>query len=95
VGTAESRFIVYEQDLELHNPAADFALLEEISRLTGGTNIPPEQLGVFLRDLKQKGLTLDVKKTTVLPLWDNGILLGLFVAALSLEWIARKKRGLV
>lgn len=95
IGTAESRFIVFEQDLELYNPAADLSLLEEISRLTGGTHVPPEQLATFLRDLKQKGLTLDVKKTTVLPLWDNGILLGLFVAALSLEWFARKKRGLV
>ena len=38
------RFLVYDQDLELHNPAADFALLEEIARITGGTAVPPGEL---------------------------------------------------
>ena len=45
IGTGtDVRFIVYDQDLELHNPAADFALLEEIARITGGTVVSPGEL---------------------------------------------------
>lgn len=92
---AEARFVVYDQDLELHNPAADFTLLEEIARITGGSSVPPEELGAHLRHLARQGLNLEVTEVKRISLWDNGIVLVLFVLALSLEWYFRKRRGLV
>ena len=48
IGRDSARFIVYEDDRELENPAADRALLrqasEEIAEATGGESLTPEQL---------------------------------------------------
>ena len=92
---AESRFIVFEQDLELYNPAADPVLLEEISHITGGVSVPPEELAHHLARLARQGLSLEVTQTRRLSLWDNSPLLLLFVLTLTLEWFLRKRSGLV
>ena len=92
---AEVRFLVYDQDLELHNPAADFALLEEIARITGGTTVPPGELAVHLRKLAKLGLNVNVTRIQRILLWDNWPLLAVFVLSLTLEWFFRKRRGLV
>ena len=93
---AEARFIIYEQDLELHNPAADFSLLEEIARITAGKFLPPEDLGKFLREMIDgHKLNLEVKKVTRISLWDNWPLLVLFACVMTAEWFLRKKSGLV
>ncbi|MGQ0634577.1 MAG: glutamine amidotransferase [Planctomycetaceae bacterium] len=92
---AEARFIVYEQDLELYNPAADFVLMEELVRITGGSSVAPEEFRAYLRRLAHQGLNLDVTEIRRVSLWDNWVLLGLFVASLTGEWFLRKKRGLV
>jgi hypothetical protein len=95
LGGAQMRFMVYEQDLELHNPAADLALLEEISKITGGTAVPPEQLGKLLKSLIKSGLNPEVKKVSRTTLWDNAWLMLLFVVLMTIEWFWRKSRGLV
>jgi len=95
LGSARSRFIIYEHDLELHNPAADTAFADELSHTTGGKLIPPEELGSFLRELLKKDLQPDDKKLTTISLWDNWAFLLIFVALLSAEWFLRKIRGLV
>ncbi|MGE5195326.1 MAG: glutamine amidotransferase, partial [Deltaproteobacteria bacterium] len=92
---AEARFIVYDQDLELYNPAADFALLEEIAKITGGTAVPPGELAAHLRKLARLGLNVEVTRIQRILLWDNWPLLALFVLSLTLEWFFRKRRGLV
>jgi hypothetical protein len=93
---AQARFIVYQYDLELNNPAADVGLLEEISRMTLGQHIVPERLPEFLSDLVRKGrLRLEVEKISSMPLWDNAYVIALFAAILTLEWFLRKRRGLV
>lgn len=92
---AEARFVVYEQDLELHNPAADIPFLEELTRITGGAMIPPEELGAHLRRLGQQGLNLEITEVAHVSLWDHWWLLIAFAGVMSLEWYLRKKRGLV
>lgn len=89
------RFLVYDQDLELHNPAADFALLEEIAKITGGTSVPPGELAAHLRNLARAGLNVEVTRVTRILLWDNWPLLAVFVLAMTIEWFLRKRRGLV
>jgi hypothetical protein len=92
---ADVRFIVYDHDLELHNPAADFALLEEIAKITGGTNIPPGDLASHLKKLSSMGLNVSVTRVHRILLWDNWPLLSIFVLVVTLEWFVRKRRGLV
>lgn len=92
---AEARFIVYEHDLELHNPAADFVMMEELTRITGGENVAPEEFGAYLRKLTRQGLNADVTEVRRVSLWDNWQLLALFAATLTCEWFIRKRRGLV
>ena len=90
----QARFMVYEQDLELHNPTADIALLEELSRMTDGQYVPPEKLGEFLRSLKGK-LSAEVVHIRKVKLWDNTPVLLAFALIMSLEWYLRKRRGMV
>lgn len=92
---AESRFLVFEQDLEMHNPAADFVLMEEIARITGGAVVAPEDLANHLRKLLKQGLNVEVTEIKRVQLWDNWPLLAVFVFTLTAEWFLRKKRGLV
>lgn len=93
---AYARFIVDDRDLELDNPAADPALLEEISWLTGGLSMPPEQLASHLTHLLEQGLShVEITKLTRVTLWDNWGLLVAFVGLMSVEWFLRKRRGLV
>jgi hypothetical protein len=91
----EVRFLVFDQDLELHNPAADFVLLDEIAKITGGTNVPPGELGAHLKKLARLGLNVEVTRVERKLLWDNWPLLAVFVFTLTLEWFFRKRRGLV
>lgn len=92
---SDARFIVYDHDLELHNPAADFALLEEISKITGGTAVPPGELAAHLKKLTNLGLNVEVTRIQRVLLWDNWPLLAVFVMIMTVEWFLRKRRGLV
>jgi hypothetical protein len=92
---ADVRFIAYDHDLELSNPAADAALAEEVAKLTGGTVIPPGELAAHLRKLDRLGLNVEVTRVQRILLWDNWPLLAVFVLCLTLEWFLRKRRGLV
>ena len=93
---AWTRFIVDSRDLELDNPAADHALLEEIAALTGGSTMPPEELGSFLDRMIEQGPTnVGVTELRRITLWDNWPFLALFVALMSAEWFLRKRKGLV
>jgi uncharacterized membrane protein len=94
---AWTRFIIDSRDLEMDNPAADLALLEEIAALTGGTSMPPEQFTSFLeRLLAGDGLRkLEVTHLNRITLWDNWPFLLVFVGVMSVEWFLRKRRGLV
>lgn len=93
---ATARFLVFEQDLELFNPAADTDLLDEIAQQTGGQLVPPEKLRDFLQNrLKSGNLRPEVRKITSIPLWDNWPIIVLFTSLMTLEWIVRKRNGLV
>jgi len=88
IGSATSRFLVDERDLELDNPAADHALLAELASLTGGSVITAEQHLAFLFRREETTVT----RTT---LWDNWPFVIAFVLLLTAEWVIRKTSGLV
>ncbi len=91
-----TRFLVDGRDLELDNPAADPGLLNDLAELSGGTVVPPEQLTSlldrWLADPPGKTRLTVFRRT---PLWDNAIVVVLFVALISSEWYFRKRFGLV
>jgi len=95
VGTfdATTRFIVDARDLELDYPSADYDFLKQLSSITGGVSLKPEEVDGLLERLKESKSNLT--RVQSITLWDRLELLLLFVGLMSLEWFLRKKRGLV
>lgn len=94
--TAWTRFLVDSGDPELDNPAADYQLMEEIAKLSGGSLIPPEELDNYLGQLQSERLpSMELTEIRRTPLWDNPYVLLLFVGMISTEWYLRKRNGLV
>ena len=98
VGSARSRFLVFEQDLELDNAASDPTLLASLSAMTkdvGGESLAPEELPGLLRRIQEKPLELEVENLIKQTPWDMWPFFLLFVGLISVEWYLRKKWGLV
>ena len=91
---AYTRFIVDARDLELDYPSADYDFLKELSSMSGGTSLKPEEIGSLLERLKQTKFSA-LTRIQVISLWDNWWLLLVFVGLMSLEWSLRKMNGLV
>ncbi|HTM55067.1 MAG TPA: hypothetical protein VL175_13620 [Pirellulales bacterium] len=98
VGDTKSRFLVFEQDLELDNAAADPTLLASLAEMTkaaGGQSLAPEELPDLLRRTLEKPPELEVEVQTKKTPWDTWPFFLLFVCLISTEWYLRKKWGLV
>lgn len=95
LGKARARFLVFEQDLELNNPAADVGALESLAAMTSGKTVAPEQLPRLLDEIKAGTKDLEVESQSKDTLWDNWKFFGCFAALLILEWFLRKRWGLV
>jgi hypothetical protein len=95
IGTASARFVVFEENLELRQLAADFETLRKLAADTGGEYHPAEDFVRFVRSLKERNLNLEVTKPVIENLWDRWELLALFVTLLGVEWFLRKQSGMV
>lgn len=98
LGTAEARFLVPQQDLELDRPASDPELLAQLSQRTsetGGAPLAPEQLPALLADLASQPPVVKKEVLAKITYWDTWPFLLLFVALLTVEWYLRKRWGLV
>jgi len=94
VGAARARFLVVEQDLELDNPAADVAGLENLAVTTGGAAVPPEQLPKLLDRLCKRTEDLEIRSETKRTFWDTGTFFLILVGFLGLDWYLRKRWGM-
>jgi hypothetical protein len=94
IGRDNARFLVYQDDREMENPAADRALLRQIAQTTGGDSLPPEKLKEYIQSLKGKIFTESYSQTER-KIWDNWPFLLAFVTLLTLEWWVRKRHGWV
>lgn len=98
LGKARARFLVFEQDLELDNAAADPTLLASLSAMTkpsGGESLAPEELPELLRRLHEQPPELEVETQVKHTPYDTWPFFLLFVSVISVEWYLRKKWGLV
>jgi uncharacterized membrane protein len=100
LGTAQAKFMVFDHDVELSNPAADpdqLARLADLTKEAGGKLIAPEQLAALLSQIKPPEMEIEVQ--TRWQLADNNRDAWLFflcvVVLLTGEWVLRKKWGLV
>ena len=89
----KARFMVYEDDRELENPAADPALLRQIAEITGGTSLASEELGKHLKELGPEAA--EYVQQIDKRLWDNWPFFLIFTALLTAEWALRKSKGWV
>lgn len=94
VGTDSVRFLVYQDDREMENPAADRALLRNIAQITGGESLSPENLEKYLKSLSGKSVSEYVTQSEY-RVWDNWPFLLVFTVLLTLEWWLRKRHGWV
>ena len=95
LGTAQARFLVYEQDLEMDNPAADLGAMESLAVMTGGRAVAPEQLPNLLAELKQAAHNFEIETQIKHTLWDTWPFFSTLVGLLLVEWYLRKRWGLV
>src|SRR5262249_34166807 len=98
IGTAEARFLVPNQDLELDRPAAEpslMAQLAETTKLAGGAALAPEELPDLLRRLAEKPPELKQEVIAKVTYWDSWPFFLTVVGLLGGEWFLRKRWGLV
>ncbi|MGL6196325.1 MAG: hypothetical protein ACRC2T_16025, partial [Thermoguttaceae bacterium] len=92
---ASSRFLVFEQDMEMDNPVADPTLLANIAGITGASAVVAETLPNLLQELEKKSELLTEKRETKLTLYDSWFALILVILLFSIEWFLRKLWGMV
>jgi len=97
LGETRGRFLVYNEDLELERPVADRTALENLTRTASGEAhvLQPERLTALLAELKEATRRLEVETQIKETLWDKWALFLPFVGLLVVEWVLRKKWGLV
>jgi uncharacterized membrane protein len=101
-GEASSRFLVYQDTAEMARQAADHEFLARLANAGGGKAMRAEDLPAFLADLRNQPLPQRGQKVELWPDWRSNRLSGfmvlfflLFVAVLSIEWVLRRRWGLV
>jgi hypothetical protein len=98
LGTAEARFLVPNQDLELDRPAAEPTLMAQLADMTkpaGGAALAAEELPDLLKRLANKPPELKAEVIAKVTYWDTWPFFLIFVGLLGGEWYLRKRWGLV
>jgi len=90
---AGAAFVVESLALERQRPELDEALLKKVAGTGGGRYYRPDQLADWMKSLPNN--PLKVHTESEIELWDAPLLLILFVVPLSLEWLVRKRKGLL
>ncbi|MCH7701016.1 MAG: hypothetical protein IID37_04945 [Planctomycetes bacterium] len=75
-------------DVESRRPEADHDLLRRIANETGGETIRLDQLAEALGRIPDR--SIQIPDDVVEPLWDNKLVLVLFIMIITLEWGLRK-----
>jgi Putative glutamine amidotransferase len=98
LGTAEARFLVPDQDLELDRPAAEPSLMVQLAEMTktaGGAALAAEELPDLLKRLAGQPPEIKQEVIAKVTYWDTWPFFLLYVGLLGAEWFLRKRWGLV
>lgn len=95
LGQRTTKFLVYEEDTEMRQLAADHELLRNLAKISGGAFESFEQFPQFVRSLEDKDLNLEISQPVFESLWDRWEFFALFLGIISAEWVLRKRKGLV
>jgi uncharacterized membrane protein len=101
-GQASAHFIVYDEDVEMTRRAADHDFLKKLASASGGDFHRVEELPAFLRRMQSENLIRNKPKLLLRPDWRTTgrssfllVFFVLFVTTLSVEWLLRRRWGMV
>jgi hypothetical protein len=90
---ASTAFVVESLALERQRPELDETLLKKVAGAGGGKYYRPDQLATWAKTLRNNALSVRSESET--EMWDDQRFLIVFITALSLEWLIRKRKGLL
>jgi hypothetical protein len=93
-GEKRARFTVLRQDLELANPVANLALMNQLAGDPDRSRRLEDFTGI-LEELAEAPAEYDVTELWSATPWDSWWAFGLLAGCLCLEWALRKRFGLV
>lgn len=97
LGSDEGRFTIGEVGLELLQTSMNAELLRTLAERTGGRFYTTRQVGELMRDiLSHKGFApRSIQHRADHQLWNNLYLLLAALAAFAMEWLLRKRSGML
>lgn len=97
LGSDRALFGVGEVAVEFREPGADVELMRLLAERSGGETVPLDSLAEWLDDLRAEGGLDDrpVERVEETPLLSIPWLLALCVGLLTVEWVSRKRLGMV
>jgi hypothetical protein len=90
---ATARFMVFREQLERTETAADIAYLKQLSRASGGSLIEPDGIKDLVSTLLRESSPME-PRTRLHALWDAPKILLLITFLLAFEWYLRRRWGL-
>ena len=90
---ATARFMVFREQLERTETAADIAYLKHLSRASGGGLIDPDGIKDLVSTLLRESTPME-PRTRLHALWDTPKILLLLTFLLAFEWYLRRRWGL-
>lgn len=93
VGRARNEFVVDRWTLEALRPQPDSATMAAIASASGGRTGRAVDAAAWARSLDPRALVRSQRTST--RLWESPWLFALIVAMLSMEWMWRRRRGLM
>ena len=97
LGDDRGTFGVGRLAAEFREPGADPALMRQVATRSGGSVVALDTLGAFVDGLRQSGALADrpLVREEETPLLTLGWLLAVALGLLTLEWVWRKRIGMV
>ncbi|AHF94749.1 hypothetical protein OPIT5_25325 [Opitutaceae bacterium TAV5] len=92
--TQTVRFIVFDDNLEETEVAADLAWLRRLCEGSGGRLLRPEEFAKTLAAVSAPATDADTPRTRTVTIWDRAWLAWLIAALFALEWWLRRRLGL-
>jgi len=94
VTSRRARFTVVRQDLELANPVANGSLMAQVANAPGGARVP-EEFKTILEELERAPPAFESTRQWSITPWDSWPAFLLLAGLLCVEWVLRKRFGLV